>query len=320
MLLVVYALPLAMAAFTIFPRKPGEEKVQLEVTPQTTVADIKKRNGLKGHALCFKGNRKDSDTIAILGIEAGDVINACKTGGNASYHAARRLQMGKANGGTVKSTAHPSLHATTQAVVIDAVMSEGEQTRRDLSTLASAVQQNLQARPDQLQMMSELFAPGVTVSTLNALLKKANIVCTGSKAQKAKCLVEKLPVHELQKLLAEVQNPPAATSPVASSAADSVACLDRAPPPAEPTDATENAAGLRSDSPADATTAPGLRESANNESPEEQPPAIENGSMCEPRTQLIERGGRKFTEITHVFKEGHCPAGYKCGDEFGVKQ
>ena len=41
MLLVVYALPLAMAAFTIFLRKPGEEKVQLEVTPQTIAADIK---------------------------------------------------------------------------------------------------------------------------------------------------------------------------------------------------------------------------------------------------------------------------------------
>eukprot|EP00959_Pyramimonas_sp_CCMP1952_P247632 5176714-Pyramimonas_sp.AAC.1 len=30
--------------------------------------------------------------------------------------------------------------------------------------------------------------------------------------------------------------------------------------------------------------------------------------LCEPRQRLIERGGREFTEIAHVFKEGNCPA------------
>ena len=42
--------------------------------------------------------------------------------------------------------------------------------------------------------------------------------------------------------------------------------------------------------------------------------------LCEQRQQLIERGGRQFTEITHVFREGKCPAGFNPGDEFGVKQ
>ena len=43
-------------------------------------------------------------------------------------------------------------------------------------------------------------------------------------------------------------------------------------------------------------------------------------TLCEQRQQLIERGGRRFTEITHVFREGKCPAGFNPGDEFGVKQ
>ena len=42
--------------------------------------------------------------------------------------------------------------------------------------------------------------------------------------------------------------------------------------------------------------------------------------MCEPRQRAVRRGGRTFTEIAHVFKEGKCPAGFKCGDEFGVRQ
>ena len=67
----------------------------------------------------------------------------------------------------------------------------------------------MQPRPDQLQMMVELSASSVSVSTLNAMLMKAQIMCKGLKVQKAKCLVEKLPVHELQKLLAEAMNPPA---------------------------------------------------------------------------------------------------------------
>ena len=54
-------------------------------------------------------------------------------------------------------------------------------------------------------------------------------------------------------------------------------------------------------------------------------PEVEAGeanfnTLCEQRQQLIERGGRQFTEIMHVFREGKCPAGFNPGDEFGVKQ
>ena len=65
-----------------------------------------------------------------------------------------------------------------------------------LEALRREVQHNMQPRPDQLQMMVELSAPSVSVSTLNAVLMKAQIVSEGPKVQKAKCLVEKLPAHE----------------------------------------------------------------------------------------------------------------------------
>ena len=35
---------------------------------------------------------------------------------------------------------------------------------------------------------------------------------------------------------------------------------------------------------------------------------------------MVERSGRTFTEITHVFRGAKCPAGVKCGDPFGVRQ
>ena len=91
----------------------------------------------------------------------------------------------------------------------------------------------MQPRPDQLQMMVELCASSVSVSTLNAMLMKAQIMCKGLKVQKAKCLVEKLPVHKLQKLLAEAMNPPAdpeATDTRSSTAGTSSRKEDKAAP------------------------------------------------------------------------------------------
>ena len=54
--------------------------------------------------------------------------------------------------------------------------------------------------------------------------------------------------------------------------------------------------------------------------PEVEAGEANSNTLCEQRQQLIERGGRQFTEITHVFREGRCPAGFNPGDEFGVKQ
>ena len=95
----------------------------------------------------------------------------------------------------------------------------------------------MQPRPGQLQMMVELCASSVSISTLNAMLMKAQIACKGPKVQKAKCLVEKLPVHELQKLLAEEMNPPAdpAADDTRSSTAAALAADSDARVVAKPT-------------------------------------------------------------------------------------
>ena len=95
------------------------------------------------------------------------------------------------------------------ASVEDGVHERFDVLNEKVEALAREVQQNMQPRPGQLQMMVELCASSVSISTLNAMLMKAQIMCKGLKVQKAKCLVEKLPVHKLQKLLAEAMNPPA---------------------------------------------------------------------------------------------------------------
>ena len=77
---------------------------------------------------------------------------------------------------------------------------------RDMRKLVSKVEQNMQPRPDQIQMMVELSKQNVT--TLNAMLGKARIVCKGPKIEKAKCLVSSLPDHKLQALLAETSEAP----------------------------------------------------------------------------------------------------------------
>ena len=113
-------------AFKILVRKTGEEPLEIDVTLSTTVAEIKAQQGLRGCVCCYKGNRKDGETLAALGIKPGDTISVCKTAQTAVYQATRKLQRGKANGGTVKSTAHAHLHSQTQAVVVEAVMAESQ--------------------------------------------------------------------------------------------------------------------------------------------------------------------------------------------------
>ena len=150
--------------------------------------------------------------------EAFAFDEACRadgTGGRSAKYAAQP-----------KSSVPEEQRAVCTAIA-DALKEDGNETRVQLASvedgvherfdvlggqveaLAREVQQNMQPRPDQLQMMVELSAPSVSVSTLNAMLMKAQIMCKGLKVQKAKCLVEKLPVHKLQKLLAEAMNPPA---------------------------------------------------------------------------------------------------------------
>ena len=118
-------------SFRIFVRKTGEAPQEVHVTPTTTVAEIKAQKDLKGYVCCFKGNRKDGDTMTTLGIQSGNTINVFKTAQSPAYQAAKRLQRGKAKGRTAQSTAHAhlNLHRQTQEVVVEAIMTESQQTR-----------------------------------------------------------------------------------------------------------------------------------------------------------------------------------------------
>ena len=114
-----------MAAFTIFIRKVGEEGQEVEVTPETTIGELKAQQGLKGYGFRFKGPWKDSAKIADIGIKAGETLNVCKAAPTPKQQAALRLK----SGDTKKSTAHThlNLHAATQGVVVAAIMAEGQQ-------------------------------------------------------------------------------------------------------------------------------------------------------------------------------------------------
>ena len=102
-------------SFQIFIRKTGEVPQAISVTPTTTAAEIKAQKDLKGYVCCFKGNRSDADTMTMLGVHIGDTINVFRTAQNPAYQAAKRLQRGKAKGGTAQSRArtHLNLHRQT---------------------------------------------------------------------------------------------------------------------------------------------------------------------------------------------------------------
>ena len=128
--------------FRIFVSKTGENPQEVHVTPTTTVAEIKAQKDLKGYVCCFKGNRKDGDTMTTLGIQSGNTINVFRTAQNPAYQAAKRLQRGKAKGGTAQSTAHAhlNLHRQTQEVVVEALMTENQHTREAVEEVRVDVQ------------------------------------------------------------------------------------------------------------------------------------------------------------------------------------
>ena len=113
-----------MIPFKISLRKVGEAGQEVEVMPETTVGEIKAQQDLKGYGFRFRGPRKDSATMADLGIKVGETIHVCKTAPSVVRQAALRLKTGECK----KSNAHNhlNLHAQTQGVVVDAVMMEGD--------------------------------------------------------------------------------------------------------------------------------------------------------------------------------------------------
>ncbi len=169
-------------SFKILVRKAGEEASEIAVTAATTIAEIKSQKGLKGYVCCYKGNRKDAETMAALGMKPGDTISVCKTAQTAVYQATRKLQRGKAKGGTAKSTAHAHLHTQTQAVVVEAVMTEGqrnhEQMQNNHKEVMSAVTQAPASRTfpcDHAVVRTKLERGGLTSTQLLRLHRAANL-------------------------------------------------------------------------------------------------------------------------------------------------
>ena len=66
-------------AFKVFVHKVGEEGQEVEVTPESTVGEIKALQGLKGYCFYFEGTRwANKAKMTDLGVKAGENITAVK--------------------------------------------------------------------------------------------------------------------------------------------------------------------------------------------------------------------------------------------------
>ena len=110
----------------------------------------------------------------------------------------------------------------------------------------------MQPMPDQLQMMVELSKQNVP--TLNAILGEAGIACRGPRTEKAKCLVNTLPVNKLQTLLAEASKPPTSAEGTAAASTESPEMLAVAS--VVPVGSTVRSSAARAESTAAAPAAP----------------------------------------------------------------
>ena len=117
-----------MAAFKVFLRKTGETGVEVEVTPETLMSDLKVRRDLVGYTMSYKGHLKNATRMADLGIKAGETISAVKT----RQTPVRQVELRLKTGHIIWTTAHShlNLHVQTQAMVVSAVMEESELNRK----------------------------------------------------------------------------------------------------------------------------------------------------------------------------------------------
>ena len=121
-----------MVAFKIFLRKTGEDKVEVEVTPETSMSDIKVKHSLVGYMLSYKGPRKNTATVADLCIQPGETLSVVKTGTPPVQQTAMRMKKGQK-----RSTAHSqfNLHAQTTETVVGAVMAECQHVGDQVNTV-----------------------------------------------------------------------------------------------------------------------------------------------------------------------------------------
>ena len=126
-----------MAAFKVFIRRTGGVPVEVDVTPETTMHQIKVSHDLVGYTMTFRGNRRGADTVAAIGIQVGETISVVKTGLTPEKKSAWRLGRGDIHTSTAHDLAH--LHARTEATVVGAVMEESELTRANATEQSASL-------------------------------------------------------------------------------------------------------------------------------------------------------------------------------------
>ena len=126
-----------MPAFKVFIRRTGGVPTEVDVTAETTMQQIKVSHDLIGHVLTSRGNRKGSDSVADIGIQAGVTISVVKTGWNPKDKAVWRM----GRGDTQHSTAHDL--AKLETSMVGALMEESEQTRTTVRGESAIVQKGI---------------------------------------------------------------------------------------------------------------------------------------------------------------------------------
>ena len=77
------------------------------------------------------------------------------------------------------------------------------QANRVIDVVKSLVPVHMRANPTQTEMAPRMASPAVTPGVLNVILEDRGIITSGTKAEKAAILAEKVPVHRLLALQAE---------------------------------------------------------------------------------------------------------------------
>ena len=92
---------------------------------------------------------------------------------------------------------------TTVNVNVHTTSESNRVIKETVNSVLSAIQQNTQALPTQIEMGTKLAGPSTTVSVLNSILVDEGMLCKGTKAEKAAILAGSVPVTKLVALLAE---------------------------------------------------------------------------------------------------------------------
>ena len=196
----------------IFIQSPHNDPLQVEVDAASTVKYLKQLCQLVGANIRYKGAPLlNTDTLASKEIKAGDTLHVFppnkERSGGATYQAQQRL----IKGSTLKSTAHPSLHQQTQAVVMDASRRTQEIVNNRCDKLEEQVGKLLDyhekaplSNPSDLDLMAKVLNR-FKVARMNDILKQYHVDRPAGvkKEGKAALIVKHVPSTQLLQLLEE---------------------------------------------------------------------------------------------------------------------